>query len=331
MGRERYVIEAIFREGRSHRDVAAAAGVSKAWVTKLVARYRAGGELALEPRSRRPKSCSHATAPDLQDAVLALRRDLDTAGARRRPAHHSPSCFAELGPTLLPWPPSGGSSRASGTDHRATPEAAQELVHPLPSHSAQRDVAKRLHPLAARQRHRRRDPQLSRRPLSPGTRLRRLLHRQRVGRRQQLSHGSRGLRLSGFAPHRQRRCLHGQSAGKSGKVLLESELERLGILYKNSRPYHPQTCGKVERFHQTLKRYLGKPPPAASLAELQLQLDTFRAYYNHHRPHRALNGQTRSWPSTLASRHVPKPLLRHRTSGFDATPWTRQDASPFVT
>ena len=46
MGRDRYVIEAIFREGRSHRDVAAAAGVSKAWVTKLVARYRAGGEPA---------------------------------------------------------------------------------------------------------------------------------------------------------------------------------------------------------------------------------------------------------------------------------------------
>ena len=80
MGRERYVIEAIFREGRSHRDVAAAAGVSKAWVTKLVARYREYGELALEPRSRRPKSCAHATAAELQDAVLALRRELDAAG-----------------------------------------------------------------------------------------------------------------------------------------------------------------------------------------------------------------------------------------------------------
>jgi len=50
-------------------------------------------------------------------------------------------------------------------------------------------------------------------------------------------------------------------------VLLESELERLGIAYKNSRPYHPQTCGKVERFHQTLKGYLAKQPPAASLAK----------------------------------------------------------------
>jgi len=79
---------------------------------------------------------------------------------------------------------------------------------------------------------------------------------------------------------------------RHGKGLLESELERLGIRYTNSRPYHPQTCGKVERFHQTLKRYLVKQPPASTLAVLQLQLDTFRAYYNHHRPHRALHGST---------------------------------------
>jgi hypothetical protein len=48
----------------------------------------------------------------------------------------------------------------------------------------------------------------------------------------------------------------------------------------------------VERFHQTLKKYLAKQAPANSLPVLQLQLDTFRAYYNHHRPHRALHGAT---------------------------------------
>jgi hypothetical protein len=48
----------------------------------------------------------------------------------------------------------------------------------------------------------------------------------------------------------------------------------------------------IERFHQTLKRFLARQPPPRSLAELQLQLDTFRAAYNHHRPHRALAGQT---------------------------------------
>ena len=79
---------------------------------------------------------------------------------------------------------------------------------------------------------------------------------------------------------------------RRGKVLLEYELERLGIRFKNSRPYHPQTLGKVERLHQTLKRYLAKQPPASTPSELQGQLDAFAHYYNHMRPHRALGGST---------------------------------------
>ena len=79
---------------------------------------------------------------------------------------------------------------------------------------------------------------------------------------------------------------------RKGKVLLESELERLGIKGKHSTPYHPQTCGKVERFHQTLKRYLARQRPARTLAVLQAQLDAFRTYYNQQRPHRALQGDT---------------------------------------
>jgi transposase InsO family protein len=67
---------------------------------------------------------------------------------------------------------------------------------------------------------------------------------------------------------------------RHGKVLLQSELQRLGITSKNSRPYHPQTCGKIERLHQTPKRYLAKQPPADGLTELQAQLDTFVHYYN---------------------------------------------------
>ena len=79
---------------------------------------------------------------------------------------------------------------------------------------------------------------------------------------------------------------------RGGKVLLEYELKRLRIEFKNSRPYHPQTCGKVERLHQTLKRYLAKQTPAQTLSELQGQLDAFRHYYNHIRPHRAIGRRT---------------------------------------
>jgi Integrase core domain len=75
-------------------------------------------------------------------------------------------------------------------------------------------------------------------------------------------------------------------------VLLQLEMERLGVAAKNSRPYHPQTCGKVERLHQTLKRYLARQAAVKTLAGLQAQLDAFAHYYNAIRPHRALGGRT---------------------------------------
>ena len=68
---------------------------------------------------------------------------------------------------------------------------------------------------------------------------------------------------------------------------MQTELLSLGIDYRPSRPYHPQTCGKVERFHQTLKGFLAKQPRARTIAELQRQIDRFVAYYNDLRPHRS--------------------------------------------
>jgi Integrase core domain len=92
---------------------------------------------------------------------------------------------------------------------------------------------------------------------------------------------------------------------RKGKVLLQSELELLGIAAKNSRPYHPQTCGKIERLHQTLKRYLEKQRPAGTLEELQGQLDRFLRYYNQIRPHRALGKRTP--PQAYSARVKAKP------------------------
>lgn len=66
---------------------------------------------------------------------------------------------------------------------------------------------------------------------------------------------------------------------------------RTRLCHKHARPYHPQTCGKFERFHQTLKKYLAKQPAADSLEALQAQLDRF-VLYNESRPHRALGWRT---------------------------------------
>ena len=72
------------------------------------------------------------------------------------------------------------------------------------------------------------------------------------------------------------------------EVAFEIKLRTAGVRAITSRPYHPQTCGKVERFQQTLKRWLAARRLASDLAGLQTQLDAFVAYYNHERPHRAI-------------------------------------------
>lgn len=78
--------------------------------------------------------------------------------------------------------------------------------------------------------------------------------------------------------------------GFAGAV--EQELFALGINAKHSRPYHPQTCGKVERFHQTLKKFLRAQRGIETRKQLQRAIDRFIAYYNSVRPHRGIGRQT---------------------------------------
>jgi len=77
-----------------------------------------------------------------------------------------------------------------------------------------------------------------------------------------------------------------------GKNAFEYLLSELEIVQKNGSPAHPQTQGKIERFHQTLKKWLSLQDPARDLIELQRQLDAFRILYNTQRPHRALEMRT---------------------------------------
>jgi len=90
-----------------------------------------------------------------------------------------------------------------------------------------------------------------------------------------------------------------------GPNIFERELVTLGIIQKNGRPNHPQTQGKVERFQQTLKKWLRAQPPAPALPDLQTQLDTFTAVYNHQRPHRALGNTTPAGAYTARAKATP--------------------------
>lgn len=84
------------------------------------------------------------------------------------------------------------------------------------------------------------------------------------------------------------------------EVRFEIELRAIGVAPKTSRPHHPQTCGKVERFQQTLKKWLRRQPLAVHLDDLQAQLDAFVDYYNHRRPHRGIGRRTpiEQWAAT---------------------------------
>ena len=102
------------------------------------------------------------------------------------------------------------------------------------------------------------------------------------------------------------------AAPRGGRCAIELELDRLGIAYRHSRPYHPQTCGKVERFHQTLKRWLAKQQPQArTVTELQAQLDRFTGYYNTRRPHRALGRRTPASAYAARPKATPAPPGAH--------------------
>lgn len=84
------------------------------------------------------------------------------------------------------------------------------------------------------------------------------------------------------------------------EVDFEINLRAAGVRPITSKPFHPQTCGKIERFHQTLKKWLRRQPLATDLAELQAQLDTFITIYNYQRPHRGIGRTTpiERWSAT---------------------------------
>jgi len=285
----RYLVEAHLREGRSVAELAATHGVHRSWLYKLLRRHRADPEAGLVPRSRRPRRSPGAMAPSLADEIVAMRTNLLAQGL-------------DAGALTIRW--------HLGRKHGAVPSLS----------SVWRVLTRRG--LVT--------PQPRKRPRSSFIRFAADLPNecwQTDMTHWALAEG-RGCEIVNFiddcsrlclrsaafavttaldvgAAFQQARAAYGTPAAvltdnggiftaepRGGKVVLETELERLGIRRKHSRPYHPQTCGKVERFHQTQKRYLAKQPSARSLEELQVQLDRFAAYYNTERPHRALGRAT---------------------------------------
>ncbi|GAF51526.1 MULTISPECIES: IS481 family transposase [Rhodococcus] len=98
---------------------------------------------------------------------------------------------------------------------------------------------------------------------------------------------------------------------RGGMSEVERNLAALGTVTIASSVRHPQTCGKNERAHQTLRKWLAKQPPAATLTELQSQLDTYRQLYNNRR-HQGIDGMTpnQRWDATHPAQPTPGPAAR---------------------
>ena len=80
MSKARLIITAVVLEHRTQAEVAATYGVSKSWVSKLITRYKAEGETAFEPRSRRPKTSPNATPAATVELIWTLRQNLVDSG-----------------------------------------------------------------------------------------------------------------------------------------------------------------------------------------------------------------------------------------------------------
>lgn len=289
MGLARYVVDAVLLEGRSAREVASAHGISKSWIYVLIERFREGGYEALEPRSRRPRSCSHQTPPGTVERILRVRRELASQGHDCGPvtiAHHLEQAGLVAPSTGTIWRILKREGLIIAQPQKRPRSSLIRFQADLPNELWQTDITHWQ--------------------LRDGEHAEILNVIDDHSRLFICSHAYAYVKAHDVVESFHRAAeLHGLPAAllsdngavftgtaRHGKVALQTELERLGVAAKNSRPYHPQTCGKIERLHQTLKRYLDKQPPAATRKDLQAQLDAFLHYYNHIRPHRALEGRT---------------------------------------
>jgi transposase InsO family protein len=285
----RYLVEAHVVEGRPVSELAAAHGVHRSWIYKLLARYREGGLEALKARSRRPRSCKHETRQEVAQAIVALRRELAAQGhdaGAETIAYHLAQTYEDIPSPSTIWRILRREGLVVPQRHKRPRSSWIRFVAELPNELWQADIT--AWALASG------EVVEILNCLDDHSRL--FLGSDAYGRVKApdvVSSFHKAVELHGLPAS----LLSDNGAVfvgsyRGGKVLLEYELERLGVDFKNSRPYHPQTCGKVERLHQTLKRYLRAQPPAQTLAELQGQLDAFRHYYNNIRPHRAIGRRT---------------------------------------
>jgi transposase InsO family protein len=285
----RYVVDAVVLEGRSRREVARAHDMSKSWVAELVARFTAGGYEALEARSKAPLSIPSRTPDELEDRIVALRKKLSDEGfdAGAQTIHYHLSLAEDVVPSVATiWRVLVRRGFVVPQPHKRPRSSYVSFEASLPNERWQADVTfwelkddTKVEILDV-------IDDFSRTCVA--SRVFATTSSPDVVATLYEAGGAWGLPASLLTDNG---CIF-TATHRGGYSAFESELFSLGIAARHSSPYHPQTCGKVERFHQTLKRFLRKQPRVGTIAELQAQIDRFVAYYNEVRPHRAKGRMT---------------------------------------
>jgi len=283
----RFLIETHLRTGRPIKALARTHGVSPSWLFTVLKRYRLEGEAGLEPRSRRPKTSPSRIWDLWEDEIVALRKALADdgldAGAQTISYHlherHGPS--APSVPTI--WRVLRSRGFVTPQPHKRPKNSFTRFVADLPNECWQADVTHVGLPdgtvfevLNVIDDHSRLCVASRAMVVVKATDVIRVLHKSA----ENWGYPASFLTDNGLIFTAQGRF------GTAGAV--EHELFALGIGSKHSRPYHPQTCGKVERFHQTLKKFLAAQEGVATKKQLQREIDRFVEYYNTVRPHRSL-------------------------------------------
>ena len=294
VSKARLVMTAVIVEGRSQSEVARAYGVSQGWISRLVARFRLEGEAAFEAHSRRPNRSPSAIPQATVELICQVRRDLTNQGLDAGPEtiawhlaqHHRISVsIASVGRYLtragLVTPDPAKRPRSSYirfqadlpnecwqadfthfrlTRHDGCPGSDVEILSWLDDCSRYALSITVHRPVTG--------------PIVVAT-FRDAVHRFGVPASTLTDNGM--VFTTRF------------SGGRGGRNGFETELRHLNVDQKNSKPNHPTTCGKVERFQQTMLRWLrAQPRQPATLRELQALLDLFAGLYNQQRPHRSL-------------------------------------------
>lgn len=305
MDRKKEFIGLALAEGANRRELCRRFGISPTLGYRLLARYRAEGRAGLEERSRRPLSSPLTTPQPIEAAVLEVRaahpawggRKIAAVLKRQGLAAPSPSTATDIlrrhGVALGTF---GGGAPAFIRFEHARPNDLWQMD--FKGHVPLGSGSDRLHPLTVLDDHSRFSPVLdacaNQQTATVQACLTRAFQRYGLPRRMTMDNGPPWGSGAGdpFTP--------------LGVWLIEQDI-RIG----HSRPYHPQTQGKDERFHRTLKAEVLSGPPLRDLAHAAEVFDRWRDVYNLERPHQAIGlvaPITRYSPSPRPFRQAVQPF-----------------------